>query len=292
MLRGKDFNGTVVVWIHPAGKSSLLHDGKVSTVVRKLLDSKAAILAPDVFWTGELAGLVVQVKMNMPKLKELKLNSETVAQAIDQAKLGSVRLTDSHWLFPKGTESEKLKALSDIVVRKGDGEPVHLRDLVETVTREFLPINESFAGYTYGYNRPLLANRVHDILTAVAAARGQEGTKAVHLVGWDKSGPWVCLARGLCGDAVTKTAADFDGFRIEQVRTSMDEMMLPGAVKYGGLPALTALAAPSPLYLHNHRSTGAGRWIKAAYEASCKPERLERSSEKASPEMVVDWLLK
>ena len=63
---------------------------------------------------------------------------------------------------------------------------------------------------TFGYNRPLLANRVHDILTAVAMAKRHEKTKTVHLVGLDKAGPWVLLARGLCGDAVARTAADID----------------------------------------------------------------------------------
>ena len=35
-------------------------------------------------------------------------------------------------------------------------------------------------------------------------------------------------------------------------------MMLPGALKYGGLPALAALAAPGELYVHNHHGTGCG----------------------------------
>src|SRR5262249_19798788 len=115
---------------------------------------------------------------------------------------------------------------------------------------------ENYAGYYYGYNRPLLANRVHDILTAVAMAKGHEKVEKVHLIGFEKAGPWVLLARGLCGDAVARTGADFDDFRFEKVRAPYDEMMLPGAVKYGGLPALAALAAPGELYLHNHQDTG------------------------------------
>ncbi len=51
------------------------------------------------------------------------------------------------------------------------------------------------AGFTFGYNRSLLANRVHDILTAVAFVKGHEKTKTVDLLGIDKAGPWVLLAR-------------------------------------------------------------------------------------------------
>jgi dienelactone hydrolase len=214
LLRGKEFDGTVVVWVHPAGKASLWQDGKLNPAAKRLLDAKQAILAADVFLTGEY----------------------------------------------------------------GDAKPTE--------------VDAKYAGYTFGYNRTLLANRIHDVLTAVAFARGQEGTKPVNMVGWDKAGPWAGIARGLCGDAVAKTAIDVDGFRFDKVFTLSDEMMLPGAVKYGGLPAFMALAAPAPLYLHAHHATGNGHWVKAAYDASGKPDRLGRSSEKASTDTVVDWLLR
>src|SRR6266849_2101703 len=98
-------------------------------------------------------------------------------------------------------------------------------------------VDGKYAGYTFGYNRPLLANRVHDILTAVAYAKGLKGVKKVHLVGIGKAGPWVLMARALCGDAVDRCAVDVDGFRFDKVAKTDDEMMLPGALKYGGLPA-------------------------------------------------------
>jgi hypothetical protein len=154
------------------------------------------------------------------------------------------------------------------------------------------PVNKDYAGYTFGYNRPLLANRVHDILTAVAFARGHEKTKTVHLVGFDKAGPWAVLARALCGDAVARTAADVDQFRFDKVVSTSDEMLLPGALKYGGLPAFAALCAPGELYLHNHEGTGMGEWAKAAYEAAGSKGRLERSPDKVAPEKVAAWLVR
>src|SRR5207237_7351567 len=135
-------------------------------------------------------------------------------------------------------------------------------DVASSSVRETPPVNEGYAGYTYGYNRPLLAQRVHDVLTAVAHAKGHEKTKKVHLVGFGEAGPWVMLARGLCGDAVARTAADVNGFRFEKVRRANDEMMLPGALKYGGLAGLTALAAPGELFVHNNRGTGMGGWLR------------------------------
>ncbi len=209
-----DFDGTVVVWIHPQGKASLYREGKLVPAAKQILDRKAAILAVDVFGTGELS-------LDKP-----------------------------------------------------------------------FAVDAKYAGFTFGYNRTLLAQRVHDILTAVAFAKGHEKTKTVHLVGFEKAGPWVLLARGLCGDTVARTAADFDGFRFDKVRTTTDEMMLPGGLKYGGLPALAALAAPSELYVHNHQGTGSGKWLKAVYQTAGAMDKLQRSSEKIMDEKVAEWLLR
>ena len=87
---------------------------------------------------------------------------------------------------------------------------------------------------------------MQDILLAVAYAHDR-GADKVHLVGFDKAGPWAVLARALCGDVVARTAADLNRFRFDKVTDPADPMMLPGAVKYGG--RLTAI----------HESAGALR---------------------------------
>jgi hypothetical protein len=153
------------------------------------------------------------------------------------------------------------------------------------------PINSTYAGYTFGYNRPLLANRVHDILTGVAFAQGMKGVSSIDLVGFGKAGPWVALARGLCGNKVAHTAADLDQFRFENILSMNDDMMLPGALKYGGMPALTALAAPNELYLHNTRGIG-DTWLRAAYKAAGKAGNLHWREDKAGDSQIVEWLLR
>jgi dienelactone hydrolase len=213
-LEPQGFRGTVVVWIDPAGKASLVDNGKLVSAAQTLFDQGVAILAIDAFGTGELAL---------------------------------------------------------------DGAPA---------------VNARYAGYTFGYNRPLVAQRVHDILTAVAFARKQDGVKRVHLVGRGKAGPWVLLARGLCGTAVDRTAADMNRFRFDSVRQMTDEMMLPGALKYGGLPALAALAAPGELLVHNHRGTGSGQWLKAVYKATGAESKLQHSGDSMAEGKVIDWLLR
>jgi hypothetical protein len=155
-----------------------------------------------------------------------------------------------------------------------------------------MAVNERMPGYTFGYNRPLLSQRAHDILTTIGFARRQEGVKTIHLLGRGKAGPWTLLARGLCGDVVSRTAADVDRFRFDGIKTMNDEMMLPGAIKYGGLPALAGLAVPGELLVHNHRGTGMGDWTKAAYKAAESEKKLETSGDKMDEDKVVKWLLR
>ena len=100
------------------------------------------------------------------------------------------------------------------------------------------------------------------------------------------------LAKALAGDAVAKTAADLNQFRFENIKDTADPMMLPGAVKYGGLPAFLALCAPGEVFVHNHRGTASGRLPRAAYEAAGAADKLTRATEKLDDAKVVEWLVK
>jgi dienelactone hydrolase len=154
------------------------------------------------------------------------------------------------------------------------------------------PVNKQYAGFTFGYNRSILANRVGDILSAVAHARDHLKARKIHLVGFEKAGPWVVLARGLCGDAVERCAADMNGFQFEDITSTADENMLPGALKYGGMAKLSALCAPGELYLHNLPQGGIGDWLPAAYEAAGVAGRLQLAQEKTAMEKVVAWVVR
>jgi len=152
------------------------------------------------------------------------------------------------------------------------------------------PVNGGFAGFTYGYNRTVFANRVHDILTAVAFARDKLHATTIHIVGWEGAGPWVAAARALCGDAVARTAIDLNQFRFENIKEVTDENLLPGAVKFGGVPAFLALCAPGEVFAHNHQGTHSGQLSKAAYDAAGAGDKLKRQPEKAKPDEVIAWL--
>lgn len=212
-ILGGTFAGSIVVWVHPAGKAGAFENGRPVPAVQKLLDAGFGVLAPDLLGTGE-----------------------------------------------------------------------------QPPTKPFA-VDKTYAGFTFGYNRPLLAERVRDVLTAAAFARTVLKAKAVHVAGWDAFGPVAVLAKAAAGDAVGKTAADLDRFRFEAITDVNDPMMLPGAVKYGGLPAFLALCAPGRLLAHNDAGAEVGQLPAAAYAAAGAKDQLTRVPEKLPPEKVAEWLV-
>jgi hypothetical protein len=136
----------------------------------------------------------------------------------------------------------------------------------------------------------LVAERVHDILTAIAVVQAHPQAKTIHIIGWESAGPLVVMARALVGDAVSRTAADLDGFRFDAIKSNADPKMLPGAVKYGGMAAFAALCAPGELLLHNHRGTGTGKLVPDAYRAARADGKLRREPLRLAGEKVVEWI--
>ena len=124
-----------------------------------------------------------------------------------------------------------------------DGQPLTQVRRVQN-PREFL-------GYTDGYNHPLFAQRVHDVLTMIAFCRySKYEPVGVHLIGLGRTaGPIAAAAAFQAGNAVNKVALGTNGFRFAKLTDVYDPMLLPGAVRYGDLPGILALLSPHALWL-------------------------------------------
>jgi len=159
-----------------------------------------------------------------------------------------------------------------------DGKPLTRAPKVEN-PREF-------AGYTWGYNPPLFAERVRDILTVSRYLREQYGS--VRLIGLGGAAHWVAAARAQAGDAIERAAIDTAGFRFDSVDRIDHPDLWPGAVKYGDLPALIALSAPHPTWVAGE--TDASLHVAAAaYRVAGQPRKLVISrGERAA----IDWIVR
>ncbi len=126
--------------------------------------------------------------------------------------------------------------------------------------------------YTYGYNHPVFAKRVHDILTVLAGLRKEQGDR-ITLVGAGGAGHFVAAARAIAGSAVGNCVIDTQGFRFANVEELNDPNMLPGAVKYLDLPGMIALSAPNKTTLLGEGSS-APPLVQAAFAAVGATENL------------------
>src|SRR5262249_19102687 len=94
------------------------------------------------------------------------------------------------------------------------------------------------------YNLTDDANRVQDILTAIAYAKKIGGTR-VNLVGVGRAGLWTLLARD-----VARAAVDADSFRSSSDDAFVETLFIPGLRRAGDFLTAAALAAPAPLFVH------------------------------------------
>jgi hypothetical protein len=151
----------------------------------------------------------------------------------------------------------------------------------------------AYAGYTFGYNYPLFAQRVHDVLSLASFARNNLGAAKVHLVGLGGAGHWVLAARAQAREAIDRAVADTAGFRFGGLTAINDPDFLPGGAKYLDLPGIAALSAPLPLWLAGE-PPAKSEVVSATYEAAGASRNLARFSGEASQQETnaVEWLIR
>ncbi|GIW78604.1 MAG: acetylxylan esterase [Gemmatales bacterium] len=118
-----------------------------------------------------------------------------------------------------------------------------LHDPDKPVQARWLDGEKGHPGVTYCYNQTIFARRVHDILALIALAK-KLGSEEIDLLGVGRAGPLVAAAAAQAREHIHRAAYDTVGFRFASVKNPYSPNFLPGAVKYGDLPALIALAAP------------------------------------------------
>jgi len=150
-----------------------------------------------------------------------------------------------------------------------------------------------FVGYTFGFNHPLFSQRVHDVLLLIAAAKAHPaGVKAIQLAGFGHAALYAAAACAQAPGVVSKLAVATDGYRFQSITEWRDPMLLPGAVRYGDVPGLLALAAPTPLWLADGGETAPGV-VVSAYQASQSADQIHShvGSADAAITAAAEWLI-
>lgn len=190
------------------------------------------------------------------------------------------------WVDPRGTSAlfandkpaPHVKQLLDKGVAVAAIDPFMTGEYLPTPAFNYEPqVNGGFPGYTFGYNKPLISQRVRDILTAIRALKEHPRVMNVHLAGAGPGGVWALLARAAAGDAVGKTVVEINGFGFSSVTTATHPDLLPGVLKYGGLGGMVLAGGAGPLEIMGASGPAAAELQVAidAAKAAGLPWRIE-----------------
>jgi hypothetical protein len=135
------------------------------------------------------------------------------------------------------------------------------------------------AAYTFGYNDALLIQRLHDLFTVLQFLRRQaHPPRAISLVALDGTAPIAAIARVLAGNAIQTTLLDTHHFRFANISSLDDPAFVPGAAKYGDLPALLQMGGSRLFTLGEEGARGdidAGiKWLIDAASAPAAAARV------------------
>jgi dienelactone hydrolase len=153
-------------------------------------------------------------------------------------------------------------------------------------------VKEDYAGYTFGYNHPMFAQRVHDILAVISYVKHVNSrTEKIHLVGLGGAGRWVAAAKAQAGELIDRVALDTARFRFAKLQALDDPDFLPGGAKYLDLPGIVALSAPGALWVAGEGAQTPAV-LAAAYRAAGAESRLTifKGEPAAQEAAAIEWL--
>jgi dienelactone hydrolase len=137
------------------------------------------------------------------------------------------------------------------------------------------------------FNQTDDANRVQDILTALAYLQSRSNAKVVNLAGLEIAGVWTYFARALAGPGVN-LAADLVQFRTETDQEYLDKFVVPGLRKAGDFRAASVLDTQDKLLVHNAGPEFPADWVRQSAQAGGSAADVRNA--RASEAELLAWL--
>ncbi|MGQ9504364.1 MAG: acetylxylan esterase [Thermogutta sp.] len=135
-------------------------------------------------------------------------------------------------------------------------------------------VSDDYAGYTFGYNPPLFAQRVHDLLKVLRYTRSNIVPQGkLVIVGPKGAAHWVAGAVAQGKEMVDLMVVDTAGFRFQRINAFEDPDFFPGAAKYFDLPGLISACVPVTAWVAGE-GEDSGRLLRRVYRAAACENRL------------------
>lgn len=191
----------------------------------------------------------------------------------------------------KGRAAAERSGLGRVLAAAGT--PLLLIDAFQTggavAEREIAGVGRNAEKYYHVFNRSDDANRVQDILTAIAFLRGRTEAETINVVGAGRAGLWVILAAALDGGSLA-VAADLDQFDATDDDAYVRGLFIPGLRRAGDLRAAAPLLASGRLLLHNGHAGFPSSWYQASFEAADNAGGLQVRDGEAAADELLAWL--
>lgn len=139
------------------------------------------------------------------------------------------------------------------------------------------------------YNRTDEANRVQDILTALAFAKAQFGRARLSVVAQGEAGAWALLARGLA-PRIDRMAIDAARFDTNSDEEFLRRLPIPGLRRAGDFATAITIAPPTPLLIHNTSDQFRTERIAEVYRRFGRASDFNTQADKMTDTALLAWL--
>jgi len=141
------------------------------------------------------------------------------------------------------------------------------------------------------YNRTDDANRVQDILTAIAYLHQRNANAPIKIVAAGRAGLWALLARGLA-PRVDRMVVDVDGFDNSNDEAFINQLPIPGIRRAGDFVTAAAIAPLTPLLIHNTKTRFRTDRIADVFRLFGKAADFEVRSDAMTTDELFAWLMR
>jgi hypothetical protein len=143
-----------------------------------------------------------------------------------------------------------------------------------------VPNGREAAGYTFGYNRSLLAQRVSQVQYLIEYIEREYPDRKIYLVADKKCSPVAAVAFATSkSKSLAGLTADLNGFRFSNITSFRDPNFLPGGAKYFDVEGMLALKADRMIYLGGEKEDSMP-FLKRAFEAAGNLKNLVITNER------------